>query len=80
VCLSAADNRGMRELPTGTVTMLFSDIEGSTALLARLGDGYGEALAAQRAVMRAAISASGGDEMALRGTVSSSCSARRPTR
>ena len=50
----------MQELPTGTVTMLFSDIEGSTALLGRLGDRYGEALAAQRAVMRAAISASGG--------------------
>jgi predicted ATPase/class 3 adenylate cyclase len=57
----------MRELPTGTVTMLFSDIEGSTALLARLGDRYGEALAAQRAVMRAAISASGGDEMGTEG-------------
>ena len=32
----------MGELPTGTVTMLFSDIEGSTALLGRLGDQYGE--------------------------------------
>jgi hypothetical protein len=31
----------MRELPTGTVTMLFSDIEGSTALLGRLGERYG---------------------------------------
>src|ERR1700751_1271598 len=57
----------MRELPTGTVTMLFSDIEGSTALLGRLGDRYGEALAAQRAVMRAAISASGGHEMGTEG-------------
>jgi hypothetical protein len=27
----------MRELPTGTLTMLFSDIEGSTVLLSRLG-------------------------------------------
>ena len=57
----------MRELPTGTVTMLFSDIEGSTALLDRLGDRYGEALAAQRAVMRSAISASGGQEMGTEG-------------
>ena len=44
----------MGELPTGTVTMLFSDIEGSTALLSRLGDRYGEALSAQRALLRAA--------------------------
>jgi hypothetical protein len=36
----------MRELPAGTITMLFSDIEGSTALLYSLGaDRYGEALA-----------------------------------
>ena len=55
------------ELPTGTVTMLFSDIEGSTALLGRLGDRYGEALAAQRAFMRAAISGSGGREMGTEG-------------
>jgi class 3 adenylate cyclase len=34
----------MRQLPTGTVTMLFSDIEGSTALLGRLGERYGETL------------------------------------
>jgi predicted ATPase/class 3 adenylate cyclase len=67
VCRDAADNRGMRELPAGTVTMLFSDIEGSTALLGRLGDRYGEALAAQRAVIRAAISACGGHEMGTEG-------------
>jgi hypothetical protein len=28
----------MGELPAGTITMLYSDIEGSTALLRRLGD------------------------------------------
>jgi class 3 adenylate cyclase len=50
-CL-ADDNRGMGELPAGTITMLFSDIEGSTALLNRLGDRNGEALSAQRALMR----------------------------
>jgi predicted ATPase/class 3 adenylate cyclase len=47
--------------------MLFSDIEGSTALVGRLGDRYGEALAAQRAILRAAISASGGHEMGTEG-------------
>jgi class 3 adenylate cyclase/predicted ATPase len=53
----------MRELPTGTVTLLFSDIEGSTALLGRLGERYGEAPSAQRALMRAAVSACRGLEM-----------------
>ena len=57
----------MRELPTGTVTLLFSDIEGSTALLGRLGERYGEALLAQRTLMRAAVSASGGVEMGTAG-------------
>ena len=61
------DNRGVGELPTGTVTMLFSDIEGSTTLLGRLGDRYGEALTAQRAIIRAAVSASGGHEMGTEG-------------
>ena len=57
----------MRELPAGTVTLLFSDMEGSTALLSRLGERYGEALSAQRALMRAAISASRGRELGTEG-------------
>ena len=57
----------MRELPTGTVTMLFSDIEGSTVLLSRLGTRYGEALSVQRSVLRAAISARRGHEMGTEG-------------
>ena len=40
----------MNGMPSGTVTMLFSDIEGSTLLLARLGDAYAQALDTQRAV------------------------------
>jgi len=47
--------------------MLFSDIEGSTALLNRLGDRYGEALSAQRALVRAAVSACRGHEMGTEG-------------
>jgi hypothetical protein len=35
----------MSELPTGTVTFLFTDIEGSTRLLHELGDAYADALA-----------------------------------
>jgi class 3 adenylate cyclase len=57
----------MRELPTGTVTMLFSDIEGSTMLLNRLGTRYGEALSAQRAVLRAAIRDWRGHELGTEG-------------
>ena len=42
----------MPSLPSGNVTLLFSDIEGSTALLSRLGAAYGDALDAQREVLR----------------------------
>ena len=62
-----AGNRQAPELPAGTVTMLFTDIEGATALLSRLGDRYGEALSAQRAVMRAAMSDWRGREMGTEG-------------
>jgi predicted ATPase/class 3 adenylate cyclase/DNA-binding CsgD family transcriptional regulator len=62
-----ADNRDMGELPAGTITMLFSDIEGSTVLLNALGERYGEALSAQRALLRAAFSSFGGREMGTEG-------------
>jgi predicted ATPase len=43
----------MRKLPTGTVTFLFTDIEGSTRLLRELGDeAYAETLANHRRVLR----------------------------
>ena len=57
----------MGELPTGTITMLFSDVEGSTALLSRLGDRYGEALSAQRTIQRALFGEFGGHEMGTEG-------------
>jgi predicted ATPase/class 3 adenylate cyclase len=47
--------------------MLFTDIEGSTALVNRLGDRYGEALSAQRALMRAAVAECRGREMGTEG-------------
>ena len=40
------------DLPTGTVTSLFTDIEGSTRLLRELGDRYAEVLAEQRRALR----------------------------
>jgi len=53
--------------PSGTVTMLFSDIEGSTLLLSRLGDRYAEALDGQRSILRDAWDRSGGYEMGTEG-------------
>jgi predicted ATPase/class 3 adenylate cyclase len=55
------------ELPTGTLTMLFSDIEGSTVLVRRLGERYGEALSAQRTLLRAAFRSFGGRELGTEG-------------
>ena len=54
-------------LPTGTLTLLFSDIEGSTALLHRLGGRWGEALSAQRSLLRRAFEEHGGTEMGTEG-------------
>ena len=53
----------MTELLTGTVTFLFTDIEGSTQLLKRLGKRYGVALADHRKLMRAAVREHGGEEV-----------------
>ena len=55
------------ELPTGTLTMLFSDIEGSTVLVRRLGERYSEALSAQRKLLRAAFRSFGGRELGTEG-------------
>ena len=57
----------MRDLPTGTVTFLFTDIEGSTRLLHELGDGYADALAEHRRLLREAFSAHGGAEVDTQG-------------
>ena len=58
----------MAELPSGTVTFLFTDIEGSTRLLHELGaDGYADALAEHRRVLREAFSRHGGVEVDTQG-------------
>ena len=58
----------MRELPHGTVTFLFTDIEGSTRLLQELGpDEYAEALAEHRSCLRDAFTAHGGVEVDTQG-------------
>jgi class 3 adenylate cyclase len=45
----------VRQLPTGIITLLFTDIEGSTRLLQQLGNRYGEVLSECRALLRAAF-------------------------
>src|ERR671927_414833 len=50
----------MANLPTGTVTLLFTDIEGSTRLLHRLGDRYAALLADHHHLVERAIAAHGG--------------------
>ena len=55
-------------LPTGTVTFLFTDIEGSTRLLSAVGDdGYAALLAAHSDILRAAIGAHAGTEVSTEG-------------
>ncbi len=57
-----------RELPTGTVTFLFTDIEGSTRLLHHLGpDEYADALAEHRRIVRDVLAAHGGVEVDTQG-------------
>jgi predicted ATPase/class 3 adenylate cyclase len=57
----------MRELPGGTVTLLFTDIEGSTRLLDELGARYADVLAEHRHVLRDAFSRHGGVEVDTQG-------------
>ena len=56
------------ELPTGTVTFLFTDVEGSTKLLQSLGaEAYADALADHRSVIRKACTGTGGVEVDTQG-------------
>jgi class 3 adenylate cyclase/tetratricopeptide (TPR) repeat protein len=57
----------MTTLHTGTVTFLFTDIEGSTQLLKRLGADYGEVLAEHRRILRTAARDHGGEEVDTQG-------------
>jgi predicted ATPase/class 3 adenylate cyclase len=53
----------MLTIPTGTVTFLFTDIEGSTQLLHRLGDRYPELLAEHETILRTVLAKHGGYEV-----------------
>ena len=56
-----------RELPGGTVTFLFSDVEGSTRLATALGDRFAEVLEGHRRVVRAALATHHGVEVSTAG-------------
>jgi len=55
--------RGARRLPSGFVTFLLADVEGSTALVQQLGDDYASLLADLRRFLRATVRLSGGLEV-----------------
>src|SRR3954465_12464116 len=50
----------MSNLPNGTVTLVFTDVEGSTQLLQRLGDHYAHVLDDHRRLFREAVDGSDG--------------------
>ena len=54
-------------LPGGTVTFLFTDIEGSTRLLQELGDDYGQVVADHRRLLREVFQSAGGSEVDTQG-------------
>jgi len=53
----------MSEFPTGTVTLLFTDLEGSTGLLRELGERYGALLDDHRRLLRGIVDSHGGREV-----------------
>jgi class 3 adenylate cyclase len=57
----------MATLPSGTVTFVFSDIEGSTPLLTRLGDAYAELIADHRRIVRKTFAKHDGVEIDMQG-------------
>ena len=56
-----------RSLPTGTVTFLMSDIEGSTRLLQALGDRYAAVLDDHYQILDGACTAAGGSRVSTEG-------------
>jgi YVTN family beta-propeller protein len=57
----------MSEMPTGAVTFLFTDIEGSTRLVKQLRESYGNVLHEHQRLLRAAFEAHGGYEVDTQG-------------
>ena len=59
--------RGMEGLPSGTVTFVFTDIEGSTGLLKELGDAYADVLSEHRRIVRETFTRLSGVEIDTQG-------------
>ena len=71
----------MASLPTGTVTFLFTDIEGSTTILQRLGDRkYAEILAEHQRLLRDAFVEGHGQEVDTQGDAFPGRDSRNPGR
>ena len=54
-------------LPTGTVTFLITDIQGSTGLVLELGEAYGDVLDRHNALLRGAVASHGGTTVSTAG-------------
>lgn len=65
--VSDVPSEAVPDLPQGTVTLLFTDIEGSTSLLKRLGSGYAAVLGEHRRILREAARQHGGREVDTQG-------------
>jgi class 3 adenylate cyclase len=63
----SAQLQPQRKLPTGHITFLLTDLEGSTELLGRLDDGYAPLLADVRRLVGAAVRSAGGHVVSARG-------------
>ncbi|HYM49708.1 MAG TPA: adenylate/guanylate cyclase domain-containing protein, partial [Candidatus Limnocylindrales bacterium] len=53
----------MSALPTGTLTFLFTDIEGSTRLIQQLGDRFPPVLEVHNRILREHLTGNGGHEL-----------------
>jgi class 3 adenylate cyclase len=67
VCADGTLSRAMTDLPSGAVTFLFTDIEGSTRLVRQLRSRYAEVLAEHQRLLRKAFSQHGGHEIDTQG-------------
>jgi class 3 adenylate cyclase len=61
--VAATGSTDAASLPKGLVTFLFTDIEDSTSLLTKLGDGYAKLLGEVRGIIRTAVREAGGREV-----------------
>ena len=67
LALTAPPPSALDDLPSGTVTFLFTDVEGSTLLLKQLGAHYSEVLAEHQRILRRAFAAHRGREVDTQG-------------